>query len=83
MAQWDQEPLGSTGTQVQSPAWYSGLRTPSCRSCGLGHSYGSHLIPGLGTPCASGLPKKKKKKKKLARDVTLLRYEAVDGEVGR
>jgi len=33
-----------------------------CRSCDLGHNYGSDLMPGLGTPYAVGRPKKKKNK---------------------
>ena len=26
--------------------WHSGLRIQHCHSCGLGHNYGSDLIPG-------------------------------------
>ena len=48
--------LGSTGSQVHSPAWHS---------CGLGHDCGLDLIPGPGTPYAEGWPKMKKKRKKL------------------
>ena len=44
--------------------WHSGLRTSSCCSCGIGHSCGSDLIPGWGTPYASGWQKEKKKKKR-------------------
>ena len=49
--------LESAGKQVQSPAWHSGLRIQHCRSCGLGHDCSLDLIPGLGTPYASGRPK--------------------------
>lgn len=49
--------LGSPGTQVQSLAWYSGLRILCCHSC----SCGLDLIAGLGTPCAKGAKKEKKK----------------------
>ena len=57
MAQWDLQHLGSTGTQVQSPAWHSGVRIQHCHSNGLGLNCGSDLIPGLGTPYALGWPK--------------------------
>ena len=60
MAQWDPWHLGSTRTQVQSLVWHSGLRIWHCCTCGLGHNFGSDLIPGLGTPYASGQPKKRK-----------------------
>ena len=36
MVQWDQQRLGSTGTQVQSPTRHSGLRIRHCQDCGLG-----------------------------------------------
>ena len=55
--------LGSTGTQVQSPARHSGLRIWHCGSSGLGHDCGSDLIPGPGTPYALGRPKMKNKQK--------------------
>ena len=54
----------SAGTQVQSPAWHSGLRVWHCRICGLGGNCGSDPIPGLGTPYVEGWLKKEKKKKK-------------------
>ena len=58
MVQQDLRYLSSTGTQVLSLAWQSGLRI------WLGCSYGSDLIPGPGTPpYAVGQPKKKKEKK--------------------
>ena len=44
-----------------SPARHSGLRIGhSRRSCSLGGTCGLDLIPGLGTPYATGRPKKKK-----------------------
>ena len=55
VVQWDGQCLWSTQTQVQSPAWHSGLRIQDCPSkCGL------DWIPGLGTPYAKGVGKKKK-----------------------
>ena len=51
MAQQDWWRLGSTGKQVQSPTQYSRLRIWRCRNCS------SDLIPGPGTPYASGRPK--------------------------
>ena len=50
-------------TQVRSLARHSGLRIPHCCSCGLGPNCGLDLIPGLGTPYATGWPKKKRQKK--------------------
>lgn len=61
VAQQDWRRLGSDGGQVWSPAQHNGLSIQSCHSCSLDHNFGSDLIPGLGTPYASGLPKKKKK----------------------
>ena len=61
-AQLNQWHLGSTGTQVQSPAQHSGLRIQCCRSCGLGCNCGLNPDPGPETPHASGWPKRKKKK---------------------
>ena len=46
MAQQDQQHLGSPQTQVQSPAWYSGLRIQHCCSCCLGRSWDLDLISG-------------------------------------
>ena len=63
MLQWDWWHLGSAGTQVRPPAWRNGLRIQPCRSCGLGHNYGSDLISGPGTPYALEWPRKEKKKK--------------------
>ena len=50
-------------TQVPSPVWHGGLRIWCCHSCSISCNCGLDLIPGLGTPCADGWPKKKKKKK--------------------
>ena len=44
VAQWDQWPLGSAGTQVQFLARHSGWRILCCHS--LGCNYSSALIPG-------------------------------------
>ena len=52
MVQWNQQSLCSAGTQIQSLAWYSGLRIQHCHSCGIGCSCGSDLIPGPGIPYA-------------------------------
>ena len=49
--------LGSTGIQVQSPAWPSGLGIRHCHSYGLGQDCGLDLIPGPGTPYGLGQPK--------------------------
>ena len=49
-------------TQVWSPAWHSGLRIQHCCSSTAGHSCDSDLIPGPGSPYATGWPKKTKKK---------------------
>ena len=58
--------LGARRWRFDFPAQHCGLRRWHCCSCGLGCSCGSDLIPGLGTPCATGWPKKEKKKKKRA-----------------
>ena len=55
--QWDGHPLCSTRTQVQSPAWHSGLSIWCCHNFGWD---GWDLIPSLGTPYAKGWPEKKK-----------------------
>ena len=62
VTQRDWQHLGSSGTQVRSPAWHSGLRIQHCHSCDLGPDRGLDLIPGLGTPYAAGQLKKEKKK---------------------
>ena len=64
MAQRDQRRLGSAGTLVCSLAQHSRSTIQCCPSCGLGHNYGSDMIPGLETPYALGWPKKEKKEKK-------------------
>ena len=43
MVQQDRQHLGSTGIQVQSPAWHSGLEIQHCCSSGLGQDCGSGL----------------------------------------
>ena len=43
--------------QVRSLAWHSGLRIQQCHSCSTGQNCSWDLIPGLGTPCATGQPK--------------------------
>ena len=60
MAKWDWKHLLSTGMQVQSLAWHSGLRIQDCHSCGIGGNWISDLISGLGTPYAMRQPKKEK-----------------------
>ena len=40
-------------------------RTQHCCSCSLGHNCISDLIPGPGTPCAVGWPRKKIKKEEI------------------
>ena len=44
------------------PLGHSGLHICHCRSHSLGHNCSLHLIPGLGSPYASGQPEKKEKK---------------------
>ena len=61
MMERDQQPLGNAGTQDPSPAQHSGLRIQRFCSCSLGCNFSWHLITGLGTPYATGRPKKKKK----------------------
>ena len=51
---------------VQSPTWHNELRIQCCHSCGIGCNYGSDLIPGPGTPYATGCPKRKRKKDSLS-----------------
>ena len=60
VAQQDGQCLGSTGMQVRSLARHSGLRIPCCCSCGLVHTSGLDLFPGLRTPYAVGQPKTNK-----------------------
>ena len=56
--QWDWWHLCSAGMQVGSPAQHSGLRIRHCRSCDISCNCGLGLIPGSGTPHATGKPKK-------------------------
>ena len=72
MAQRDQEHLGSTGTQVQSPAQHSRLRIWHCCSCGLGQNCSLDLMPGPGTPCATMRPKKEKEKEREREKLVIL-----------
>ena len=60
LAQWTQWRLWSTGTQVQPLAWIW-----HCCRCGVRCTCSSDLIPGMGTPYATGWAKKKKAKTKL------------------
>ena len=60
VGQWDPQHLCSARRQVWSLAQHSVLRIQHCCSCGTGCNYGSDLIPGSGTPYATGWPKKKK-----------------------
>ena len=62
LAQQDQWHLGDTGLQVLSLTLDTGLRNWHCQNFGLGADCGLDLIPGPGTPCAMGRPKKKKGK---------------------
>ena len=54
--------LGAAKLWFRSLAQHSGLGIQRCHSCGLGHDYGSDLIPGLGALCAVGQSKKRKTK---------------------
>ena len=56
----DQPCLWRGGMQVRSPAQHSGLRIWRCHSCGIVCNCGLDLIPVLGTPYATGWPKRKK-----------------------
>ena len=54
---------GAPGCRFPSLAWHSGLGIRHCCSCEItGHNCGLDLIPGPGTPYATGKPKKKKKR---------------------
>ena len=46
------------------PGLAQGLRIRCCCRCGLGHTCSLDLIPGPGTPHATGQPKKEKEKEK-------------------
>ena len=63
VAQQDQQCLGSSGTQVQSPALHR-LRIQSCSSCGLGYNCSTDLIPGPGTLYAEGGKERRKEGRK-------------------
>ena len=53
--------LRSAGMQVQSVAWHSGSRIWHCWSYCLDQDYSLDMIPGPGTPYATGQPKMKGK----------------------
>ena len=55
--------LCCAGTQVRSLTRLSGLRIQACFSRGIGHSYGSVLIPDPGFPHAAGPPEMNKQRK--------------------
>ena len=56
VAQWDQQYLGNTRTQVL----YQLSTVDQGSGCSLGLDCSLDLIPGPGTPYATGQPKKKK-----------------------
>ena len=58
VASWERWNAGSIPGLAQ---WVKDL---TCCSCSLGHNCSSDLIPGPGTPYASGQPKKKEEKKR-------------------
>lgn len=60
VAHWNWQCLGSTETQVQSPAPHSRLRIRRCHSCSLVCSCALDLIPGPRVPCAWVKQTKKK-----------------------
>ena len=70
MAQWDRWCLCSARMQVQSLAQHHGLKDRCCCNCGVGHNWGSALIPGLGLHAPQGRQKRGKiflkKRRKLA-----------------
>ena len=61
VAQRDQQHLGSTGTQVRSPAQHSGLRICQCFSSDLGQNCSSDLITGPRNTICHGVAKKENK----------------------
>lgn len=63
--------LGATGAWAWCLDQYSGLRIQPCRSCSLGHSCGSSMIPGPGAPCAAKWPKMTKKTHKTQKTFSL------------
>ena len=62
VVQWDQQCLGSAGTQVQSLDEQSELSIQHCGGGGLGCKSVSHRTLGLGKKKEKGGKKKKKKK---------------------
>ena len=61
VVQRDQQCFWSAGLWVWSLARQSRIRIQGCHSYGVGCSWDSDLIPGLGTPYALGAKKEKKK----------------------
>ena len=70
--EWDQQHVGSAGTQVQSPAQDSELRIWHCCSYGLGHNCSLYLIPG--GRGGSGQKKKKERGNEWASEWASLLY---------
>ena len=70
-SKWNQQGLGSAGTQVRFLARHSGLRIQCCHSFGLGHNCSSDLIPGLGTPHVTGQPKIKQQRNQIGHVASL------------
>ena len=77
VAQQDQQPLGSAGTWIWSPAQYIGLRIQHCCSRGLVQSL--DLIPGPRTLYATGQAKKEKRKESDSQLSFLLNYNVICG----
>lgn len=70
VAQQDQRLLWTVGTQVQSLArlaQHSGLKIQRCRSCDVGCTCSSDLIPGPELPYVLGVAEKEKRKAILTR----------------
>ena len=74
VGQWNQWCLWSSGMQVQSPAWHSGLRIWHCCSFSLILNSSLDLIPGPGSACAEGWPKMKTKQQKKIHLYHFFRY---------
>lgn len=54
VAQLDRQPLRSSGSRVQSPAWPSGLGIQCCRGCSIIWDCRWDQTPGLGAPYVAG-----------------------------
>lgn len=88
MAQWHRRHLRRARRQISSqgrpsPAPPGRLKIRPCCSCGLGGSCGSTLIPGPGTPCALGWPKKKGGRKASAKEPKGTEGDSAPGQSGR